>query len=338
MGGSAFTTEKHGFATSRMNEAQYTTTCHFILPFLQQYFHIVSVAPHPPGKLSYGDLDVMVAQPLHNVPNDVRMQRISEAFGTKCKGIIYNSPTTNFAVAIADLIVQVDVHVVWRDDLWYLDYWFHSYGDMAMIVSTTVKPSGLRLSSTRGLWVEILGHGPFILSSDIERIVRFFGLDWQHYLNGFETVTDIFEWIEGITLNGEKIGRKGRRKHEKSREGRPMWKEYWSQGVDLEYMPTEEEKGQILQEALNYFEKRKEYEDVIKQLTHAAKAKEKLNGNRIMEWTGAKGRMVGDLMKALRADERLAKKNLIDMDDEEIESIVMEYWKAMSDVNHAFPH
>ena len=329
MGGNAFTKENHGFITSRMTRTQYDQVLEIILPFLREYFRIVSVAPEAPGKVSYGDVDVMVAQSLRPAPYDSLLQDATQALGLKCKGIIYNNPTTNLAVAIDDLIVQVDVHIVSRDDLWDLDYWFHSYGDMAMIVSSTVKPSGLRLSSTRGLWIEIPGHGPFGLSVNIEQILRFFQLDWERYCSGFETVVDIFEWIDSMKLNGERIGIKSRGKMIKTHEDRKMWKEYWIRGEDAEYRPSEDEKAKILQQALEYFNKKKEYSETCERLLLERITKEKLNGNKVMEWTGARGKRLGDILKVLRQDERLSSNALLEMDDERIKDVVMEYWRDM---------
>ena len=314
-----------------MTKDSYTTLSNFILPLLQLYFRTVAIPPEAPGKLTYGDLDIMVSKPLDLRPHDAILQLCSNALGSKCKAFIYNVPTSNIAVTIDGVIVQVDVHVVEHDDVWEVDYWMHSWGDMGMIVSSVIKAWGFRLSASRGLWVDVPDHGSFILSLSMERIATFLGLDWEGYLRGFETTEDLFEWMEGIKVNREKVGVKSKGKLEKRvHNDRPMWVAYWSRGEDTAYEASNEEQREVFQQAIDYFGKRKELEDIMDEISRNRIAKEKFNGKRVMEWTGANGKKLGVLMKELREDGRLGKDGIVQMEVEEIQQIVMEYWKKMS--------
>lgn len=229
-------------------------------------------------------------------------------------------------------MVQLDVHVVEQDEMWEIDYWMHSWGDMGMIVSSLIKAWGLRLSASRGLWVEIPGRPVFGLSFCMERIARFLGLDWQRYQQDFASVEDLFEWIEEITINGEKVGVKSKGKLEmKMHNDRPMWVAFWSRGEDVAYAPSDEEKRKVFEQALDYFGKRKEFDDIMAQLAKERCAKAKFNGEKVMEWTGAYGKNLGELMKALKQDERVKNvNNLMAMEDEEVKAIVLEYHNRMS--------
>ena len=331
MGGSAFNVDTHGFVTSRMTKGQYIALSNFILPLLRLYFRIVAIPREAPGKLTYGDLDIMVSKPLDLRPHDAILQLCSNALGSKCKAFIYNIPTSNIAVSIDGMIAQVDVHVVERDDFWEVDYWMHSWGDLGMIVSSVIKAWGLRLSSSRGLWVDVPDHGVFVLSLSMERIATYLGLDWERYLRGFDTTEEIFQWIEGIKINGEKVGVKSKGKLEKrAHNDRPMWVSYWTRGEDTEYGPSNDEREKVFQQAIDYFGKRKELEDIMDEIARNRIAKEKFNGKRVMEWTGATGKKLGVLMKELREDKRLGRDEIVRMEAEEIQQIVMEYWKRMS--------
>ena len=219
-----------------------------------------------------------------------------------------------------------------QDEVWEIDYWMHSWGDMGMIVSSLIKAWGLRLSSSRGLWVEIPGKPVFGLTFCMERITHFLGLDWERYQQGFATVEELFEWIEGITINGEKVGVKSKGKLEmKMHNDRPMWVAFWNRGEDVAYAPSEEEKQRVFELALDYFGKRKEFEDIMAQLAKKRCAKAKFNGTRVMEWTGVYGKNLGDLMKALKQDERVKiMDNLVAMEDEDVKAVVMEYHNRMS--------
>jgi hypothetical protein len=331
MGGSAFHLDTHGFTTSRMDKSQYTALSNYLLPLLRLYFRNVSTPPEAPGKETFGDLDIMVSQPLDLHPHEAILQICSRVLGDKCKKFLYNSPTTNIAVAIGSIVAQVDVHVVPNDELWGVDFWMHSWGDVGMIVSSTIKAWGLRLSASRGLWVEVPGGSPLTLSLDIERIILFLGLDWERYSLGFDTLEEIYEWVEQIRINGARIGVKSggkadRREHLK----RPMWVAYWKRGNDARYDPSDEEKNQVFDQALEYFGKREEYEDIIKQTAREKLGREKFNGFQVREWTGTDGKRLGMLMKALKEDGRLNKDSVVEMKVEDIRSIVMDVWKGLS--------
>ena len=332
MGGSAFTLSSHGFTTSRMTQSLYTTLSKSILPLLQLYFRTVSIPPEAPGKLSYGDLDIMVSKPLDLHPHDAILQFCSRALGDRCKAFIYNLPTTNIAVVCEDIVVQVDVHVVERDEVWEIDYWMHSWGDMGMIVSSIIKAWGLRLSASRGLWVEIPGRPVFRLSFSMARIAAFLGLDWERCQRGYATTQELFEWIEEITINGERVGVKSKGKLEmRVHNDRPMWVAFWSRGEDVAYSPSEEEKRRVFEHALDYFGKMEEYNEVMTQLAKEKSAKGKFNGTKVMEWTGVYGKNLGELMKLLKQDERIKNVDqLIKMKEDDIKALVLEYHHGMS--------
>ena len=325
MGGSAFNTEHHGFVTSRMTPAQYRALSELVLPLVCLYFCNVAAPPEAPEKLSYGDLDIMVSKPFNLHPHDAILQLCTNALGNRCQRLNYAAGTSNIAVILEDEIFQVDIHVVEREEIWDIDFWMHSYGDMGMIVSSIVKAWKLRLSSSRGLWVEIpQSSRPFVLSLDINRIGTFLGLDWRRYQEGFKTKAEVFEWIEGVTINGRQVGVKAKGKLEKRlQDDRPMWVAFWTRGEDEAYEPTDEEQKAVFEQAVDYFGKRAEFEKVLFEWARDKDAKEKLNARRVTAWTGANGKALGDLMKKLRIDARLSKDALMEMNVDEVKEVVL---------------
>ena len=291
----------------------------------------MAIPPEAPGKQTFGDLDVMVCRPIDLHPHDAILQICSRGLGSRCKKFIYALPTTNIAITSDDSVAQVDVHIVPEEKIWGVDYWMHSWGDMGMIVSSMIRAWGLRLSASRGLWVDVPGLGIFELSLDMERITLFLGLNWEIYTLGFQSQDDLFAWIDTIIINGRRIGVKKQGKLEKGEhQNRPMWSAYWQRGTDETYSPSDEEKQAVFQQALDFFGKRQEFEDTVALLERNRIAKEKFNGNRVSEWTGAEGRRLGILMKTLRADCRLSPASVINISDEEIKSIVMESWRTLA--------
>ena len=329
MGGSSFNFETHGFTTSRMSKPQYNAVSQYILPLLKLYFRTVAIPPEAPDKTTFGDVDVMVCKPIDLHPHDAILQICSRALGDRCKMFIFGLPTTNIAITLEDIIVQVDVHVVPSEEMWSLDYWMHSWGDMGMIMSSIIKAWGLRLSSSRGFWVDVPGVGIFALSRDMERIAHFLGLDWERYQLGFESIDELFEWMEQVTINGKRCGVKKQGKLEKLHQTRVMWAAFWERGEDASYEPSDEEKEKIFEAALDYFDKRQELKDLKEKLERHRMAKEKFNGTRVSEWTGLSGKRLGLLMKALKEDERLKMENVADMPDEAIKCLVMKRWKGI---------
>lgn len=208
----------------------------------------------------------------------------------------------------------------------------HSWGDVGMIVSSTVKAWGLRLSASRGLYIDIPLHGPFLLSYDIERVVEFLRLDWDRYGRGFDSVEEIFEWIQGLMINGERVGIKAKGKLEKKEHSnRGMWVDFWSLGdPDTAYTPSNEEKETARRSALDFFGKVPEYEEIVAKLERERVAKEKFNGNLVREWTGAERRRLGVLLKLCKEDGRLGLQRVVEMEEEEIRGIVIEIWRKMS--------
>jgi hypothetical protein len=141
---------------------------------------------------------------------------------------------------------------------------------------------------------------------------------------------EIFEWVREIMIDGRKIGVKSKGKLERREHAdRPMWVAYWKFGEDVRYAPSEEEKGRVFQQALVYFGKDLEYRDIIGKLARTRIAREKLNGTRVIAWTGTSGRVLGELMKLLRRNEKLKVDSLVDMEDSEIQRVVLDVLETM---------
>jgi hypothetical protein len=109
-----------------------------------------------------------------------------------------------------------------------------------------------------------------------------------------------------------------------------MWVEYWSLGEkETAYSPSEEEIQKAHSNALEFFGKEREYSDILARLERERMAKEKFNGNRVREWTGAEGRRLGVLMRSLKEDGRVTLERVREMSEEEIKGVVLDIWKRM---------
>ncbi|KAK0188012.1 hypothetical protein F5146DRAFT_1141468 [Armillaria mellea] len=89
---------------------------------------------------------------------------------------------------------QVDVHVCGSLEEFARVRFFHSYGDMGMILGLMARHAGLHLG-IHGLKYPHPPNPGIMLSTDFNAIADFIGCDMQRYDQGFTTKRALFEWI-----------------------------------------------------------------------------------------------------------------------------------------------
>jgi hypothetical protein len=104
-----------------------------------------------PGKPNHGDLDFVVCEPI----GSVETLTIKNAIGADHS--LGDLHTKNFALPSPDQshlgkFYQVDVHVCKDKEEWDRVVFFHSYGDLGMILGLLARAHGLSLG-THGLKV-----------------------------------------------------------------------------------------------------------------------------------------------------------------------------------------
>jgi hypothetical protein len=170
MGGNAFSERLPTAVFPRMSPAFYNSLKARITPRLEALYHLVAVPPEAPGKLDYGDLDVMVCRPKdikEGVPLSecVTFAEIEQALGSAHSIPLPGDRTSNFAVPIQqdeaqhfpvaqeairegklDLVqfyVQIDLHFCEDLESWRSRILFQSYGELGMILGMLAKTVGL---------------------------------------------------------------------------------------------------------------------------------------------------------------------------------------------------
>jgi len=143
-----------------------------------------------------------------------------------------------------------------------------------------------------------------VISKDSKKIFEFLGFDYERYLKGFDTLEEIFDWvINSKYFNYEKFLMDNLnhidRKRNKKRATYQKFLEYINT-KDLNSLPKHEfnkEKETYIDIIDNYFPEVKLVEKLAELTTKDAYNKliaERFNGNLIMEWTGLKGKELGE--------------------------------------------
>ena len=178
-------------------------------------------------------------------------------------------------------------------------------GNISMKIKLNFKygPDGFKVKciTENGLTKDI------VISKDSKKIFEFLGFDYERYLKGFDTLEEIFEWIINSKYFSYEVFLMDNlnhidRKRNKKRATYQKFLEYINT-KDLSTLPNTvfyKNKEIYLELVDNYFpeaklsEKLQELKD--KDAFNKAMA-EKFNGDLVMEWTGLKGKELGNCIK-----------------------------------------
>lgn len=219
MGGQAFADEKPPRYTPRMPLAVYTHTRDQLLSTLRSFYAQAECPIEAPGKTDYGDIDILVAEPLHVFDLD----RISTNIGAVKHKTQAGSPTTHFALPWPKNLppeppspdstsnagpchndseakyIQLDLHLCTASSLqWEL---FHqAHGDLWNIIGSHIRRLGLTPANS-GLYIRIEEietrnkiAARVLLTTSPSQTLRFLGLDEERYWRRFESVDGLFAY------------------------------------------------------------------------------------------------------------------------------------------------
>jgi len=204
MGGSAFPS----YNTPRLSHAEYDALRERITSLLAPFYAKIVCPPEAPSKLTHGDLDLLVCTPLSTFSSAALRSALGAVAATKpgittsyCVPLASPPPTPTSAASAADRFAQVDLHAVADEAALPWTLFTSSYGDMQQILGVLQRPLGLTSTDT-GLYVrvpeiETAGNRKaalLLLTTDVGRMLQFFGLDAEALARGFAADEDVFEW------------------------------------------------------------------------------------------------------------------------------------------------
>ncbi|MCJ1370078.1 hypothetical protein MMC20_001290 [Loxospora ochrophaea] len=276
MGGNAFTNLPHPLCTPRLPPPLYYSLRDAYISILSHIYTHVATPIEAPEKDSHGDIDILVSDPKSTQALDTVYTALKAQHKFRPPG----SPSTSFAVpypGLPDNYVQVDVHIC-PPLLFQWEVFTHSHGDLWNILGTSLRPLGLT-ANDKGLHVRIPEIEEFhrkrsmvFLTADPGVTLEFLGLDREQYQYPFDKKDEMYDSVVGMRLFVGNVYERGTLKanDRKRMKQRAAYREF----VD-EWLPRWRERGgttkwpeatreAVLEEVLERFKARKEYEEKIR--------------------------------------------------------------------------
>lgn len=305
MGGTALS--KYGVITRRVDTEEFYKIAHKIQNQINKDFGndiTMFVAPFYKSKPDHGDLDLLVC--FNNNIADFK-QYINYTF--KPKAIHLNGGVYSF-----DYInLQIDIIPVSHDN-WKTAKTYFSYDPLPNIQGKVFHKFGLSYGWD-GLSYKFRNFNgslsqKIIISKDIKKIFEFAEYDYDKYLEGFETLDEIFDYIidnkyfDHNIFQLKNLGRIDRKRNLRRKSYNAFIKYISDNNITKEY--SHKSKEEYLIDIDNYFPEA----ELIKKLDNLEKIditnkfiSNKFNGNIVMSWIkGLEGKELGGIIHRFREE------------------------------------
>ena len=304
----------------RLDDDRYKKVSVEVLEILKKYYINVAIPYEKPGKIDHGDIDfICQIDPSRGVLDPVK-----ELNSIECHR---NGHVVSFEYEEH----QIDMILVKTSEEFGFARIFYSYGDTGMLLGMICKVFGIVMGHSQ-LRIEIPDlpyNGQtkrFPLTTDPGKMINFLGLSTKIREEKFETVDDVFQWISTCKYyRPELFHRKNGIRHRKRDLARPMYVQFVEFSENLQNFTLDVlqrkmvTKEKVLQDALLFFDKRDEFLELQKEKELNDLVREKINGRKIMEWTGVKGPQIGKILSEIFS--KYDKKGILQLSDEELHKI-----------------
>ena len=275
MGGKAFTRLNPPLSTPRLPPHVYWPLRESLLSLVTKYYKYASSPLEAPEKESFGDIDILASEPLGDV--QTTPDELGKALHAKATLKAPGPGSRSYAIPYPgsdDEFVQVDVHVCHMETYTW-ELFTHSHGDLWNLLGTSIRPFGLTANDV-GLHLRIAEieeanrkKSLLFLTADPSSVLRFLGLDIERYWQPFETSEEMFRYATGMRFfRRDTYIRETLKANDRKRmTQRPMYRDFvdeWLQarpdiGKAKEWSTVL--RNDVLEEALDAYERRKEYEE-----------------------------------------------------------------------------
>ncbi|KAJ2922244.1 hypothetical protein H1R20_g14856, partial [Candolleomyces eurysporus] len=270
MGGSAFHALLGKQAFPRVPPGLYSTLKARLLPKVRELYSFVAIPVEAPEKMDYGDLDFVVAGPKPCTETGVERAAIPHgmvqtALGAKHVIPMDGNRTSHYAVPISVDEYEVFFNLVQEDSF-----------------------------STSNLEI-------FLQTADSwTRILPFLGLSQETFNSGFQTKTEVFQWVASMKHFNPRFFRSTGPGMKKVKPERKMYAEFIS-WIEQEYLknPSGDDRSQksmkdhtdidmiaqmVKLEALEYFEKASEFQALIEADYTRQRLRSSFSGHQVRDW------------------------------------------------------
>ncbi|KAL8656416.1 MAG: hypothetical protein Q9210_000275 [Variospora velana] len=243
---------------------------------LANFFDRVASPIEAPEKGSFGDIDIIVSQ-----PKATPFQPEQNLTAIKAERMISSNPLYSFAVpypGLEESYVQLDIQICPLEDFeWEV---FHKgHGDLWNLLGSSIRPFGLT-ANNKGLHLRISEIEDYdrkkslvFLTADPAAVLNFLGLDTHAYKQSFDTVDDMFGYACSTRFfRPEAYVRDGLKANDRKRVAqRDLYRRFVDVFVPHRSATTQEDisapatREQVLEEALDQFARRDEYEARVRE-------------------------------------------------------------------------
>ena len=283
-------------------------------------------------KTSFGDVDLLVS----SKTKDIDFFQVFQSETVKNNGSVISFDFRGY---------QIDLIKISQENIEF-SHFFYDYGDMGMIFGMFMRNLKMKFAVT-ALTLKLETY-KIVLSQDIADVLRFLDMDIEIWRKGFDYQNSLFQFITTskyfrksfFARNAEVMMQDENRKnpghstfeqpviwrHENRArfDERPMFRGF------IEYvnsMPEQHldlsEQSDIISEALDFFHKRSEYEQIERHLALTRRVKQKFNGIIAMKICGLQGKALGCVISGFRFKYPLDR--LDKMTDEDIQDAFSQY-------------
>lgn len=315
MGGKVF--DDRGLRVQRMSPEVYQRMIAEIQPKLEKLFDKVVVPRDAPGKKDYGDIDFLVGG-IHPHDGDLwkLVERVLEADHHKSQGSHsyaiphpYSYPRTSQAYVQVDVELNPGEGTIDAAAVFEWTKLMKGDADLMQIIGIAHRPLGL-ICTDEGFHVRVEQIEPYdkkkarlLLTKDPAQAMRFYGLDVDKYHQGFNSETELFDWVAaGRFFSREVFEQRIEKADDRTRSTkRPMYRHFVEDYMSK--VPTNNggkiwTRQEVLLEAIETFSVQAQYDE--KMAKHNLEEAEKLLWEEVKTTIPAKDKSLKSVIRTLR--------------------------------------
>lgn len=289
--------------TRRYERKEFDAISVELMDMLKNDFKRVLMPLFYKNKQSFGDADIIVS--MEDFTQDMR-EYIMDKFHPN--EIFHNGNCWSFDYKE----LQVDLITVSAEDF-DTNAMYLSYNDLGNFIGRIAQGFGLKYGQ-EGLWYEHYFKGTNIariqISKNYEDIYKFLGLSYERYLEGFDELEDIFEYISTCKFFNWKMFQldqlnKINRDRNLKRKSYMSFLEWMDANVadeshEYQFDKTQDEYNKMIAEAFPYANLELEIRRVEYEYCKTLFIKAKFSGGEVMRRYGLKDKALGDAMAGFK--------------------------------------
>jgi len=285
--------------TKRCNRVEFDKISGDVIEQLKLRFNKVGIPVFYKNKKDFGDIDIVVSEDSGTTNVSDYIQNTFEPMEIYRNGNVYSFDYFG---------VQIDV-IITANNAYDTTLFYMGNNDMGNFIGRIAQGFGLKYGQ-QGLWYEHYFKGSNIARIDIsknyEDIFKFLGLSYERYLEGFDELEDIFEYIATCKFFNWKMFQmdklnKINRDRNLKRKSYMSFLEWMDRNVaDDEHLyqfdKTQDEYNKMIAEAFPYANLELEIRRVEYEYCKSLYVKSKFSGRTVMDTYGLEGKQLGEAM------------------------------------------